>query len=235
MAALGLALLASLAAALGGMLPVYTRVREIGTRYLLGFAAGVMVSVGLVVMLPQMAKQEGASFIALAIGFFALYATEKMVTIHSCREGECEVHGARWTTLIGIATESLLDGIAIAVGYSLAPAVGLTIAFAVMAHEFPRGFTTTAIFQASGYSRWKVLGALSIDVLLTPVGVGLVLLGLFPDGFFGPLLAFTAGTFIYIGASDLLPEAHRHWNIWVVVSVIAGALLIPMLEIVTGV
>jgi len=113
-AALGLALLASLAAALGGMLPVYTRVREIGTRYLLGFAAGVMVSVGLVVMLPQMAKQEGASFIALAIGFFALYATEKMVTIHSCREGECEVHGARWTTLIGIATESLLDGIAIA-------------------------------------------------------------------------------------------------------------------------
>lgn len=215
----------------GGMLPLYTRIRDIGSRYLLGFAAGVMLSVAFLEMLPKMAEGGKGGFILLAVGFFSLYLAEKLVLIHSCPEGECDLHTTiGWTALIGIAAESLLDGVAIVVGFRLAPEVGLTIALAVIVHEFPRGFATTAIMRGAGYSTPRIWGALAIDSLFTPLAVVLVLVGLFPEGMYLPLLAFAAGTFIYVGASDLLPEAHRSFNIWVVASVVLGLLLIPALE-----
>ena len=214
----------------GGMLPLYTRIRDIGSRYLLGFAAGVMLSVAFLEMLPEMAEQGKPNFVALAVGYFSVYLVEKLVMVHSCPEGECEVHTIGWTALIGIGAESLLDGVAIGIGFHLAPEVGLTIALAVLIHEFPRGFATTVIMRNADYTLRRIWGALSIDALFTPLGVVLVLVGLFPQGLFMPLLGFAAGTFIYVGASDLLPEAHRTFNIWVVASVILGLLLVPALE-----
>ncbi len=216
------------------MLPLYTRVRNIRSRYLLGFAAGVMLSVAFLEILPEMVAEGEGSFIFLAVGFFALYVVEKLVLVHSCPEGECDTTTTiGWTALIGIAAESLLDGVAIGIGFRLAPAVGLTIALAVLIHEFPRGFATAVIMRTAGYNMRRVWGALSIDALFTPLGVVLVLLGFFPEGFFVPLLAFAAGTFIYVGASDLLPEAHRTFNKWVIASVLLGVALITALAPVT--
>lgn len=214
----------------GGLLPLYTRIRGIGSRYLLGFAAGVMLSVAFLEMLPEMAAQGKPNFIALAVGFFSVYLVEKLVMVHSCPEGECEVHTLGGTALIGIAAESLLDGVAIGIGFHLSPTVGLTIALAVLIHEFPRGFATTVIMRTAGYNLRRIWAALSIDALFTPLGVVLVMVGVFPEGLFLPLLGFAAGTFIYVGASDLLPEAHRTFNIWVVASVMVGLLLVPALE-----
>ena len=214
----------------GGMLPLHTRIRNVHSRYLLGFAAGVMLSVAFLEMLPEMVAQGETSFIILAAGFFSLYVVEKLVLVHSCPEGECDTTITMgWTALIGIAAESLLDGIAIAVGFSVAPALGLTVALAVLVHEFPRGFATSVIMRTAGYDLRRTWGALGIDALFTPLGVMLVLVGLFPPGLFLPLLAFAAGTFIYVGASDLLPEAHRVFNIWVVASVLLGLFLVPAL------
>jgi zinc transporter ZupT len=234
---LGLAFsfLSALSTIVGGLIPIYTRVREVGTRYLIGFASGVMVSVALLAMLPEIAEEGGINFIALALGFFSIYLVEKLVLLHSCGESECEFHTIGWTSLIGIAAESLLDGVAIAVGFSLTPAVGATVALAVIAHEFPRGFTTAVIMQGAGYRRVRVLGALAIDALFTPLGAALVLLGLFPQSFFVPLFSFAAGTFLYVGASDLLPEAHRRFNIRVVALVMLGVVVIPLVELLTGI
>lgn len=218
----------------GGVLPLYTRVRNIHSRYLLGFAAGVMLSVAFLEMLPEMVAEGETSFVILAAGFFSLYVVEKLVMVHSCPGGECDIHDQHtvlgWTALIGIAAESLLDGVAIGIGFRLAPAVGLTIALAVLVHEFPRGFATSVIMRTAGYDLRRTWGALGIDALFTPLGVVLVLVGIFPQGLLLPLLAFAAGTFIYVGASDLLPEAHRTFNIWVVVSVVVGLFLVPALE-----
>ncbi|MEE9202090.1 MAG: hypothetical protein V3U31_02710, partial [Dehalococcoidia bacterium] len=158
MAALLFGLIAAASTISGGMLPLYTRIRDIGSRYLLGFAAGVMLSVAFLEMLPQIAKQGEPNFVALAVGFFSLYLVEKLVMVHSCPEGECEVHTLGGTALIGIAAESLLDGVAIGIGFHLSPAVGLTIALAVLVHEFPRGFATTVIMRNAGYSLRRIWG-----------------------------------------------------------------------------
>ncbi len=235
MLGLAFSFLSALSTIGGGLIPIYTRVRAMDTRYLIGFASGVMVSVALLAMLPEIAQEGGINFIALALGFFSIYLVEKLVLLHTCGESECEFHTIGWTSLIGIAAESLLDGVAIVISFSLAPAVGVAVAFSVIAHEFPRGFTTAVIMQGCGYPRYKVWGALAIDSLFTPLGAALVLLGLFPQSFYVPLFSFAAGTFLYVGASDLMPEAHRRFNILVVASVMLGVVLIPLVELLTGI
>jgi len=216
----------ALATIVGGLLPLYTKLKEMDFRYLVGFAAGVMLSTAFFEIIPSVGEFNETSTFFLAFGFFSLYLVEKSILIHSCGESECEVHTPiGWISLVGIGAESLVDGMAIAVGFSQSLALGTAIALAVLVHEIPRGFSTTIIMQHSGYSRGRIYVALSIDSLLTPVGA---LIGLsFPPAFFGPVVAFAAGTFIYVGAADLLPDAHRRFNFKVIAAVLLGAAVIP--------
>lgn len=223
------ALTTSAATLVGGTLPMVTRLRLIERRYLVAFAGGAMVAIALFDLIPEM---EAHNAVALMLGFFSIYLIEKLVMIHACREVECETHVMGWPALIGIAAESLIDGLAIAVGFRIAPALGLLIALAVFAHELPRGLTTTVIMQAAGYSRAKVWAALLVDAGFAPLGV--LLSGWLPSAAFEPLLGFTAGVFLYVGASDLLPEAHRRFNLRVVLATLAGGGLIPALGSLLG-
>ena len=222
-----LATLVAVTTVFGGLLPLYTRLREVEMRYLIGFASGVMISTAFFEILPEVEELTFENSLFLGLGFFALYALEKSILIHACGESECEIHNSiGWVSLIGIGAESLVDGLAIAVGFAESPLLGITIAVAVALHEIPRGFSTTVIMKNSNYSRRSVFGALAVDSLLTPLGA---LVGLFfPAGLFGPIIAFTAGTFIYVGASDLLPDAHRKFNTKVITSVLSGAMIIPL-------
>ncbi len=223
------ALITSAATLAGGVLPMYTRLRLIEQRYQVAFAGGAMVAIALFDLIPEM-KAHNA--VVLLLGFFSIYLLEKLVLIHACHEAECETHVMGWPALIGIASESLLDGLAIAVGFRVAPALGLLIALAVFMHELPRGLTTTVIMQEASYSRPKTWAALAVDAGFAPLGV--LLSGLLPAAALEPLLGFTAGVFLYVGASDLLPEAHRRFNLRVVLATLAGGGLIPALGSLLG-
>lgn len=222
-------LMAALGTLLGGLLPLAGRLARIDLRYLTAFAAGGLVSVALFTMVPEGGAQHAA---LLAAAFFAVYLLEKLILLHSCGEAECETHALGWVALPGIILESLVDGVAIGAGYALAPALGLAIGAAVFLHEIPRGFFTTVVMRQAGYGRAFVLLALLSDAVPTPVGT--LLPGLLPGHALQQALALAAGTFLYVGASDLLPEAHRRFNLRVVGSVIGGALLPPLLAGLTG-
>lgn len=227
------ALIASISSVIGGLLPIYTRLRNIRTNYLIGFAAGVLISTAVFEMLPEAVRESNVAVVnPLALGFFSLYLLEKSVMIHACKETECDVHTSGWIGMIGLGLESMLDGIAIAVGYITQPALGLIIAFAVAIHELPVGFSTSVIMMRSLFSRKNTLLALFLTSFLTVVGA--LIAGFFPEEYFGEILAFTTGTFIYIGASDLLPHAHDRVNWTVVASVILGAAIVPLFEMVLG-
>ncbi|MBI2758480.1 MAG: ZIP family metal transporter [Chloroflexi bacterium] len=223
------ALVTSAATLTGGVLPMYTRLRLVEQRYLVGFAGGAMVAIALFDLIPQMGAHNS---IALLLGFFSIYLLEKLVMIHACGEAECESHTIGWSAMIGIAAESLIDGVAISIGFRAAPALGLLIALAVFAHEVPRGLTTTVIMQEAGYSRGRVWAALAVDAGFAPLGV--LLAGLVPSSAFEWLIGFTAGVFLYIGASDLLPDAHRRFNLRVVLSTLSGGGLVTLLGILLG-
>jgi zinc transporter ZupT len=228
------AFIATISSILGGLLPLYTKVRDIKSQYLIGFAAGVLISTALFEILPKAIHElEPAKFgFPLALGFFSLYVVEKVAMIHACTETECNIHNAGWVGLIGLGLESLLDGIAIAIGYMTNPILGLLIAIAVIIHELPVGFSTSIIMRLAGYSIKKSFIALVLTSFLTVVGA--LISQIFPITLFGPILVFTAGTFIYIGASDLLPEAHKSVDWTVVFVVLIGASLIPFVELLIG-
>lgn len=219
-------LITSVATVAGGLLPFHSRFRKIEMRYLIAFASGLMISIVFFEMLPE---SMPGSAMALALGFFVVYLLEKLVMIHACGEEECDEHVVGWTSLIGIGIESLIDGAAIVAAYALAPALGLVVAVAVFAHELPRGFTTTVIMRNAGFGRRGVALALAVDAGFAPIGALLAGFITRPD-ILPNLVAFAAGTFIYIGASDLLPEAHRRFNVKVVGMVILGAILVPLVE-----
>lgn len=217
--------LSAIATLTGGMLPLYTRIKNIELRYLLAFASGLMISVAFFEMLPESEVEK--NYLFLGAGFFLLYFVEKNILIHVCGEEECEVHSIGWVSIIGIALESLIDGIAIAIGYEIKPALGLVITLSIIAHELPRGFSTTVIMRSSGYSKNETFIALAIDAFFTPLGA--LLAFAFPLELFSAMLAFSAGTFLYIGASDLMPEAHRRFNRRVIAAVLLGVAIAALI------
>jgi len=229
MIALFYSLLTSIATIFGALLPFTKTFKKIELRYLLAFASGLMVSVAFFELLPEIGRE---SAFAVALGFFGIYIIEKIFLIHACGEKECVSHAIGWTSLIGIGAESLIDGIAIGIGYAVNPALGIVIAVAVVVHEVPRGFVTAVIMKNSGYKKRGVAGAVAIDAFFTPLGTAIAFF--IPIALFHNLIGFAMGTFLYIGASDLLPEAHKRFNWKVVCAVLIGAVIVPLIMLAIG-
>ena len=128
----------------------------------------------------------------------------------------------------GLAFHSFLDGVAIGVGFQMSAAIGLLIALGIIAHDFSDGLNTVTVVLAHGNSRRNAVFWLIIDMLTPVLGAASTLMfdlrGVLPF-----LLAFFAGSFLYIGASDLLPEAQEHDSPVVGIATLLGMLAIYLI------
>ncbi len=201
-----------------GWLALQEWANRIQPRYVIAFAAGVLLAVTFFDILPEADLKSDALF--LALGFVTFYVLEKVMMIHACGETECDTHQIGPIAVLGMALDNVVDGAGIAVGYLIDPLLGLTITVAVVFHEIPQGMISALIMRGAHWSRAKTLFALGLAGVLYPVGA--VLAGFIPAEFQQKMLAFVAGDFIYIGAGDLLPEAHRRFNWKVILSVVGG-------------
>ncbi|MBI5177064.1 ZIP family metal transporter [Candidatus Micrarchaeota archaeon] len=222
-----LALAAGLSNFISGLLPLYTRVRNVDTRYIIGFSAGAMLAVVFAEILPEIRVE--ANFPLLALGFFSFYLMEKLIMIHSCGEKECDSHAVGWVAVFGMSSDNIVDGAGIAAGYVLNPLTGVLITLAVILHEIPQGITTAILMAKGKFGRRKTFLALGAQAALYPIGAALAFL--LPPELKTPLMAFVAGDFLYIAASDLLPEAHKRFNLQVVASVLLGAITFYAIEV----
>jgi zinc transporter ZupT len=205
---------------------------KIEPRYVIAFAAGVLLAVTFFEILPETDLKSDASF--LALGFVTFYVLEKLVMIHACGEAECHTHHIGPVAVLGMALDNVVDGAGITVGYLIDPMLGLTITLAVVFHEIPQGMTSALIMREAKWKTGGTMLALVIAGLLYPIGA--VLAGFIPEHLQPKILAFIAGDFIYIGAGDLLPEAHRQFN-WKVVALVLGgmAFMLVLRAIVPGI
>jgi len=212
-------LLATLAAGFtiaGGSLPLARKqLGERGISLLVAFSAGVLLSAGINDMFPESYKlASGSAVIGVSAGFMLLYLTEKVTMVHACREQGCKVHPFGFFALAGIGFHTMLDGFSIAVSGEARASLGLVVAFAVLAHSFPSGVSVAGVMLSCGYRRskaWWVLTALAVQAVVGAV------VGLFFAGASGQVLGvgvgLSAGTFLYISTSDLLPIAHEtNWH-----------------------
>ncbi|MFA4955544.1 MAG: ZIP family metal transporter [Candidatus Methanoperedens sp.] len=222
-----LAFFAGLSDLLSGIIPFYYKIEDSSTRYIIGFAAGTMLGAVFFEMLPELAPADS---IYIGVGFFFFYLLERLTMIHSCGEYECtsEVHRIGWLPVIGMASDNIIDGIGIAVAYAINPLTGIIVGLSVIVHEVPQGITTNLLLRRGGQGKKSILLALGIGSILYPIGAALSIL--VPAGLNTIILAIVTGDFLYIAASDLLPDAHKKFNIKVIFSVILGAVLVFAIE-----
>jgi zinc transporter ZupT len=121
----------------------------------------------------------------------------------------------------GLCVHSFLDGVAIGAGFQL----GFLIAIGIIAHDLSDGLNTVTVILAHGNPRRRALFWLIIDMLAPVVGAATTLF-VNLDGMLPWVLAFFAGSFLYIGASDLLPEAKVHHSPMVGLAIAIGMLAI---------
>ena len=220
-----LAILAALSEILSGLL-LYSRFAKVSTRYIVGFASGIVIATAFFELIPESNIAENSLY--LGLGFFIFYLIEKMVMLHSCGEKECEAHNVSWVAALGMSSDNIVDGVGIAVGYLTNPSLGILITIAVIAHEIPQGATTVVLMRDSGFKPHEIFLTLSIAGAMYPIGA--FFSQFIPETYNQKIIAFVAGSFIYIGAGDLLSEAHRKFNIKVIFLVIFGALTLLILD-----
>ena len=192
---------------------------------LLGVAAGFMIAVALIDMLPA-AYAGGGRTAALVVlsGFVLVHLTQHVLARHF-HFGE-ETHpvsasvGA--SALVGLGVHTLVDGVAIASGFAVSRSLGLLVFLAIFLHKFPEGLAIGSVFLASGASRARALGAAALLGVFTVVG-GL-LAGAVPAlGTYG--LALSAGVTLYVAGSNLVPELQKQRRGTLAAAFLAGCLL----------
>ncbi|MFD3509075.1 ZIP family metal transporter [Nocardia sp. NPDC058666] len=216
-----MAILLSLVSMLSTLFGGFVAMR-IGDRkhLVLGLAAGVMLGVVAFDLIPEALEQSDGQFhgipvvlIAAVIGFLSLHIIERAVAIHKGHEHEfgSHKHGFESVGLLaagGLIFHSTLDGFGIGLGYQAGAAVGMSVAIAVICHDFADGFNTFTIPTVYGNARKRALILLAMDAIAPVVGAVLGTIIHVPENWIGLYMGYFAGFLLYLATADILPEAH---------------------------
>lgn len=218
----------------GGLFGIRNRDR---LHYIMSFTAGVLLGVCFFDILPEgfrIVSENGLEptpmFIALVFGFLLFHMLEKTILIHHSHENEYAEHKHPSVGLagaVGLAVHSFLDGVGIGLGFHVSTHVGVLIAIAVIAHDFSDGLNTVTLMLTHKNTTKKALGLLFVDAVAPVLGVASTYLFSIPESYLLLYLGFFAGFLLYIGASDLLPEAHSQHSSWrLIILTVLGAAFI---------
>jgi len=208
--------LMTLAVLVGGILPLFKHWHPHRLPLALALSAGLMLGSSFIHLVPESIELIGpkaAPFMLL--GLFFLYFFERYITVHICETDHCEVHKRLdVSAFIGLFLHSMTDGFALGVGLLL-PKLGLVVFLAIFFHKTMEAFSLSSILIHASHSKGKIIAANILLLLAIPVGalLSFFLVGKNNPYFGGAALAFSAGTFLHISLSDLLPEVHRHSNL----------------------
>lgn len=219
---------------LGGLVGIKYKDR---LHLILGFTAGVLLGVIAFDLLPEIITMISENhietivpMIALVIGFLVFHILEKTLLIHHSHETEYGPHkhpSVGMASALALIGHSFLDGVGIGLGFAVSWGVGIFVGLAVIAHDFSDGLNTVSLLLAHKNSSQKAMGFLVADSIAPVLGAVLGRgLNLGPDKLI-IYLGFFAGFLLYIGASDILPEAHSEHSSWMTIAMtIIGCLFV---------
>lgn len=198
----------------GGVFPlVIPRVNENRLKLFVSLGAGLLLGMAFIHIIPEAAQLTGGSFgIWFLLGFVILLVLERFVMVHACEEHGCNYHTVGVAAFVGIAVHSVIEGIALGSSF-LVPQLAPLVLVGILAHKAPAAFSLTSILKLAGKSNGQILLFVFGLAASVPAGCLVAYLVARNDGLkgsTGALLAISAGTFLYIGACDLLPELHRN-------------------------
>ena len=182
---------------------------------MVALSAGFMVSTVLVDIFPEAIERGGAYAGIIALGgYIAVHLTQHTLAPHF-HFGE-ETHNVSRvvsvSALIGLLLHTFVDGVAIASGFAVSPALGFLVFTAILLHKFPEGLAISSLFLAAGQGRVRAVLAATALGVATVAGV---IFTSVVDIVAAHGLAISAGVMMYVGASNLVPEfqAKHGWRL----------------------
>ncbi len=180
---------------------------------LVAFSAGALIGGAFLHMIPasmSTGRDPITIFLWLLIGFTLFLAIEQFLHWHHCRRAETECKKPlTYLILLGDGLHNLIGGMAIAGTFLLDIRLGIAAWLAAAAHELPQELGDMGVLMYGGWKRLEALVFNFVSSLTFLIGgVSVYLVSLQADIWF--LIPFAAGNFIYIGASDLVPEVNKH-------------------------
>lgn len=205
--------------------------------YFMSFAAGVLVSVSFIHIIPKSFQMNEDAPTYLLIGFLVLYLFNRFLNLYICQEYQGETFATGIIPMLGIGFHSLLDGVIYSVTFNVSIFTGVLAAVGMVLHEFPEGIVTFLLLERGGFDRRRAaLYAFLAAAISTPLGtlVSYPLIDDIAKPTLGILLAVSAGTLVYVGASHLLPEVEKENKQYSVISLAVGVAVAVVIVISKG-
>jgi len=179
---------------------------------LIGFSAGALIGSAFLHILPESLEKTNSItvFYYLIFGLTLFFLMERYFHWRHCHDKDCQIHAFTYLNLFGEAFHNFIDGVAIAASFVVSFKLGVATTLAIILHEIPKELGNFGVLIYGGFSRNRALFYNFISALAAIVGA---LIGYFisdfAHGFSNFVMPLTAGGFIYIAASDLIPEIHK--------------------------
>ena len=193
--------------------------------YFACFAAGVLIAVSFLKIIPTSLAMNPQAPAYLFAGYLFMHVFNRFLTAYVCDKPETADYAFGLIPLIGIGFHSFLDGVIYSISFSVSMLTGAIVALGMVLHEFPEGVVTYTLLVRSGFSeRRSFLLAFLAAALTTPIGTlaSYPFISRIDQPLLGLLLALSAGVLVYVGATHLLPRAEREPRRYSLVALAAG-------------
>ena len=202
--------------------------------FFMSFAAGVLISVSFLHIIPKSFQMNGRGPVFLLAGFLAIYLFNRFLTTYVCHKGEGTNYTAGVIPMLAIGFHSFVDGVIYSVTFNVSIETGVLAAVGMVLHEFPEGIVTFVLLYRSGFSRKRAaIYAFLAAAVSTPLGTVLSFpfISTITRSALGLMLALSAGALVYVGASHLLPEVERENRRYSLVALAAGVLVAAAIKL----
>jgi zinc and cadmium transporter len=177
--------------------------------YLVAFSIGGLIAGAFFNLIPeaQEALSYQTTFLFVCLGLLIFFLIEKILHWRHCHDDNCKVHSFAYTSLVGDSIHNFLDGIVIAAAFLVNIGAGIATSLAIIFHEIPQELGDFGVLIRAGFTKQKALFYNLLTALTCIIGgiIGFIFLN--KINFIVPyIIAITAGGFIYVAVSDLIPE-----------------------------
>ncbi len=200
----------------GGMLLIAKRFaleRHVG--YLVSFAAGVMLATSFFDLLPEALElgEQSTMLTTVLLGIVIFFFMERFLLWFHHHDDTHQTRPSAWLIMMGDSIHNAIDGIAIATTFLTSPALGVAATLAIAAHEIPQELADFSVLIHGGMPKKRALFFNFLSALTAFVGAFAGYIAIRASQTALPFfLAFSAGMFIYIACSDLIPDLHRDFS-----------------------
>jgi zinc transporter ZupT len=205
--------------------------------HFMSFAAGILISVSFLHIIPKSLAMTRYAPGFLLTGFLALYFTNRFLSTQICHEHDSVSYTLGIIPALGIGLHSFLDGVIYSVTFNVSIFTGILTVIGMILHEFPEGIVTFLLLERGGFGRKKSTWiAILSAAISTPIGtlISYPFISEIKQSTLGALLAVSSGALVYVGASHLLPAVERERSRFSLVTLTLGVLVAVLIMMSNG-